>query len=269
MVSCVFISMVCIPSAHADDTTGSIDLNVQSSPDNGVQTLNDDAPVVDDGSDGSLESEYPKDENGNPINPWKQVSCSTDGEHTDCRPYYSYTQRGYIVGMNGPFFIWKYDSNSWYCIGVMSVNGIPQQGAIWENEYYGRAESNKNGVMCFHISKKAMTEDEHFNTAQSQFHEVKAPENQSSITRTFQCEITIGGEMPAGCPRPDDYNDGPIGWDSLNAGLISVIRYPKPPQILSSFPMTGEYTLPIVVSLVLIAGITIIFIHRYGGKHND
>ena len=32
MVSCVFISMVCIPAAHADDVSGSIDLNVQPSP---------------------------------------------------------------------------------------------------------------------------------------------------------------------------------------------------------------------------------------------
>lgn len=46
MVSCVFISMVCIPAAHADNTSGSIDLNVQPSPDsNSVQALNDDAPV--------------------------------------------------------------------------------------------------------------------------------------------------------------------------------------------------------------------------------
>ena len=38
MVSCVFISMVCIPAAHADDAQGSITFNVQPSPDsNSVQ----------------------------------------------------------------------------------------------------------------------------------------------------------------------------------------------------------------------------------------
>ena len=38
MVSCVFISMVCIPAAHADDAQGSITFNVQLSPDsNSVQ----------------------------------------------------------------------------------------------------------------------------------------------------------------------------------------------------------------------------------------
>lgn len=35
MVSCVFISMVCIPAAHADDVSGSITFNVQPAPVNG------------------------------------------------------------------------------------------------------------------------------------------------------------------------------------------------------------------------------------------
>lgn len=55
-----------------------------------------------------------------------------------------------------------------------------------------------------------------------------------------------------------------------NDGLINTIYFHVEPehQILSSFPITGKYTLPIVISLVLIAGITIIFIHRYGRKYN-
>ena len=53
-----------------------------------------------------------------------------------------------------------------------------------------------------------------------------------------------------------------------NDGLINTIYFHAEPEhkILFSFPITGKYTLPIVISLVLIVGITIIFIRRYGRK---
>ena len=254
MVSCVFISMVCIPAAYADDVAGSIDLSVQS--------LNDDAPVVD---DGSLESEYPKDENGNPINPWKQVKCSPDTQLliVYCRPYGISTVNDYIDHYEGPYPVWSYNANTWYCIGVYS-NTKPVAGAIWQNEYYGKAESNENGIACFHAVKKRMSQDERFETHDTVFSEFKTPDGYSPVSQTFQCNMTDFGEIRAGCVRPDDWTAGPIGWDSWQAGLVSVIRYKS--NLLSSFPITGKYTLSIVISLVLIAGITIIFIHRYGRK---
>lgn len=52
-------------------------------------------------------------------------------------------------------------------------------------------------------------------------------------------------------------------------GTVLLSKHYVPPEpVLTSFPITGKYTLPIVISLVLIAGITIIFIHKYGRKHN-
>lgn len=64
MVSCVFISMVCIPAAYADDAQGSIDLNVQSSENSSVQSLNNDGDAS-----GKAGAE--------PFNPCKQVSSYT------------------------------------------------------------------------------------------------------------------------------------------------------------------------------------------------
>lgn len=256
MVSCVFISMVCIPAAHADDVSGSIDLNVQA--------LNDDAPVVD---DGSLGAEYPKDENGNPINPWEQVKCSYDSWLliAYCVPYGISTVNDYIDHYEGYNPVWLYDANTWYCIGVYS-NTKPVAGALWQNEYYGKAESNEHGIACFHAVKKGMSASERFETHDTVFSEFKTPDGYLPVSQTFQCDMTDFGEIRGGCVRPDDWMTGHIGWGSWQAGLISVIRYKS--NLLSSFPITGEYTLYIVISMVLIAGITIIFIHRYGRKHN-
>lgn len=70
------------------------------------------------------------------------------------------------------------------------------------------------------------------------------------------------------CHGGDDKKDN-VELDST--GIVSTV-YLKPikpeHQILSSFPVTGKYALSIVISLVLIAGISMVFIHRYGRKYN-
>ena len=240
MVSCVFISMVCIPSAHADDATGSITLDVQSAPDNSVQALNDDAPV-----------------NGNGLK--KQRSMNDVKCHRNATYHVKYET-------------WKGLKRGTLTYGVYVLNIItcePIKNAKVQLLFSTEGRTNANGYAEI-TGYAGMYVSDSDNTWTQVYEPIGLYPLRHYYTpgisnNDVNCMVSERNEVKDCKGNNNYYIDG-------NGLIGAVLLYPDPSDppepVLTLFPMTGKYTLSIVISMVLIAGITIIFIHRYGRKYN-
>lgn len=243
MVSCVFISMVCIPAAHADDATGNIDLNVQPSPDsNSVQA----SPRMK-ARDGGAE-----------VHDTRKFHDDTDFKFKYCFMVEDYETHEPVSAIH-------------YSAGSMSLKASePNAVNLNFNE-----DSNVKGKYCYSFNGK--TTDSSWKYWTNDIYDSNGAlygtmrdtgdwKTKYGEAPDIWCQMNEYYGYLVSCYGDDDKKDN-VELDST--GIVSTV-YLKPikpeHQILSSFPMTGKYTLPIVISLVLIAGITIIFIRRYGRK---
>lgn len=241
MVSCVFISMVCIPAAHADDAQGSITFNVQLSPDsNSVQA----SPRMK-AHDGGVE-----------VHDTRKFHDDTDFKFKYCFMVEDYETHEPVSAIH-------------YSAGSMSLKASEPNYVLLDfNE-----EKDNPGTYCYSFNGKNTAPDwshwnENINETNGGLFTVVDGEWKSEYGEApdIWCQMNEYYGYLVSCHGDDDKKDN-VELDST--GIVSTV-YLKPikpeHQILSSFPITGKYTLPIVISLVLIAGITIIFIHRYGRK---
>lgn len=234
MVSCVFISMVCIPAAHAD-ATGSIDLNVQASPRMKAR-------------DGGAEVHNARKFHNNTY--FKFKYCLKVINKTTGKPV----------------------SNVEYSAGSMSLKASEPNYVLLDfNE-------NNPGTYCYSFNGKNTAADwNHWNENINEtngglfnaWHVVNGEwKSEYGEAPNIWCQMNEYYGYLVSCHGDDDKKDN-VELDST--GIVSTV-YLKPikpeHQILSSFPMTGKYTLSTVISMIVIAGITIIFIHRYGRKYN-
>ena len=237
MVSCVFISMVCIPAAHADDVSGSIDLNVQPSPAEPRKMAHDGGAEVHDTRKFHDDTDFK----------FKYCFMVEDYETHEPVSAIHYSAGSMSLKASEPNAInlnFNEDSNvkGKYCY---SFNGKTTDSSwkYWTNDIY-----DSNGALY-----DTMRDTGDWKTKYGE-----APDIWCQMNRYYGYLISCHGD--------DDKKDN-VKLDST--GIVSTVylRTLKPEhKILSSFPMTGKYTLSIVISLVLIAGITIIFIRRYGRK---
>lgn len=244
MVSCVFISMVCVPSAHADDATGSITLDVQPAPDNSVQSLNDDAPV-----------------NGNGL---KKQSSMND---VKCRRNATYHVK---------YETWKGLKRGTLTYGVYVLNTItcePIKNAKVKLLFSTEGRTNANGYAeitgyaGMYVSDSDNTWTQVYEPiGLSPLRHYYTPE---SSNNNVNCMVSERNEVKDCKGNTLTYNNYYIDGNGL---IGAVLLYPDPSDppepVLTSFPMTGKYALTIVISMVLIAGISMVFIHRYGRKYN-
>lgn len=235
MVSCVFISMVCIPAAHADNVSGSIDLNVQVSPRMKAR-------------DGGAE-----------VHDTRKFHDDTDFKFKYCFMVEDYETHEPVSAIH-------------YSAGSMSLKASePNALNLDFNE-----DSNVKGKYCYSFNGKTTDSSWKYWTNDindsngglySTFYDTDDWKTKYGEAPDIWCQMNEYYGYLVSCHGDDDKDN--VELDST--GIVSTV-YLKPikpeHQILSSFPITGEYTLSIVISLVLIAGITIIFIHRYGRKHN-
>lgn len=243
MVSCVFISMVCVPSAHADDATGSITLDVQSAPDNSVQALNDDAPV-----------------NGNGLK--KQSSMNDVKCHRNATYHVKYET-------------WKGLKRGTLTYGVYVLNAItcgPIKNAKVQLLFSTEGRTNANGYAEItgyagvYVSDSDNTWTQVYEPISiSPLRHYYTPESSDTDVNCMVSERNEVKDCKVNKQSDFYYIDG-------NGLIGAVLLYPDPSDppepVLTSFPMTGKYALTIVISLVLIAGISMVFIHRYGRKYN-
>lgn len=236
MVSCVFISMVCIPSAHADDATGSIDLNVQPP----RMKARDSASEVHD---------------------TRKFHDDTDFKFKYCFMVEDYETHEPVSAIH-------------YDAGSMSLKASePNAVKLDFNE-----DSNVKGKYCYSfngkttdLSWKYWTNDIYDSTGglySTWWHDTGDWKKKYGEAPDIWCQMNMYYGYLISCHGDGDKKDN-VKLDST--GIVSTV-YLKPikpeHQILSSFPITGKYALTIVISLVLIAGISMVFIHRYGRKYN-
>lgn len=246
MVSCVFISMVCIPAAHADDAQGSIDLNVQSSENSSVQSLNNDGDAS-----GKAGAE--------PFNPCKQVSSYT-------LSYESYTtseippRPGTMVNTVYGFYVVDADS----CMPLSNVHvfdGTEAYNRYTDENGYVQSEAHWGADNETFEQRKWWRLDAAF--------QVYSPDGYNTPVVNISCNESLLRELKD-CHAADSTLNAAVFVDSRKlVGTVLLSKHYVPPEpVLTSFPMTGKYALTIVISLVLIAGISMVFIHRYGRKYN-
>lgn len=251
MVSCVFISMVCIPAAHADNTSGSIDLNVQPS-------LAEPRKMA---RAGGLTDETNI--------PYGAVITRTENGykwHTGTQYGFKYCFKA-IEKETGNPVVMKYSWGDWVSLALYNSKQDSQGRIIVPIE-----QTSTPGEYCYEYNDGVVYADgwrswdsptTNYSLIDSAYdgnHYVSVP--------PLWCKQDMNYGLMISCKSYDEkYNDDFIIG---NDGLINTIYFHAEPEhkILSSFPITGEYALPIVISLVLIAGISMVFIHRYGRKHN-
>lgn len=265
IVSILIVSMVCIPAAHADDAQGSITFNVQPSPDSNSVQASPRMKARDGGiTDGGAEvlgkcGVQGKYETSNVVLPEENkgyISATiTEGfyvlDYDTCKPIQgvhvidsalNYPEgttdgNGYVEYIKSYFSVGSADFGNSYVYGVVMPDGygpVCSNAPAWTASY---------GTMC---------NENTLNTEPYWGHPVRCKvRKQLGIVK--DCATTLSGNVV-------------ISNGHVQAFLLKKI--PPKTALLSSFPITGKYTLPIVISLVLIAGITIIFIHRYGRKYN-
>ena len=244
MVSCVFISMVCIPAAHADDAQGSITLDVQPAPGNSVQALNDDAPV-----------------NGNGLK--KQSSMNDVKCHRNATYHVKYET-------------WKGLKRGTLTYGVYVLNAItcgPIKNAKVNLLYSAGGKTNANGYAEI-TGYAGMYVSDSDNTWTQVYEPIGlyplrhyyTPE---SSNNNVNCMVSERNEVKDCKGNTLTYNNYYIDGNGLIGAILLYPDSSDPPEpVLTSFPMTGKYALTIVISMVLIAGISMVFIHRYGRKYN-
>lgn len=245
IVSILIVSMVCIPAAHADDAQGSITFNVQPSPDsNSVQALNNDGDAS-----GKAGAE--------PFNPCKQVSSYTlsyESYITDEIPPRHGTTANTVYG----FHVVDADS----CMPLSNVHVF--DGTLAYNRH-----TDENGYVQSEAHWGA--DDEMFEQREwwrnDTAFKVYSPGGYNTPVVNISCNESLVRELKD-CHAADSTLNAAVFVDSRKlVGTVLLSKHYVPPEpVLTSFPITGKYTLSIVISLVLIAGITIIFIHRYGRK---
>ena len=244
MVSCVFISMVCIPAAHADDAQGSIDLNVQSSENSSVQSLNNDGDAS-----GKAGAE--------PFNPCKQVSSYT-------LSYESYMTNeipprpGTMVNTVYGFYVVDADS----CMPLSNVHvfdGTEAYNRYTDENGYVQSEAHWGADDEMFEQREWWRNDTAFT--------VYSPDGYNTPVVNISCNESGLRELKD-CHAADSTLNAAVFVDSRKlVGTVLLSKHYVPPvPVLTSFPMTGKYALTIVISLVLIAGISMVFIHRYGRK---
>lgn len=259
MVSCVFISMVCIPAAHADDVSGSIDLNVQPSPVE-PRKMARDGGITDGGAE-------------------VLGKCGVQGKYETSNVVLPEENKGYISAtITEGFYVLDYDS----CKPIQGVHVIDfalnyPEGTTDGNGYveytksyfsvgfadfvnsfvYGMVMPDGYGPVCSNApawtaSYGTMCNENTLNTEPYWGHPVRCKVRQQ-LGIVKDCATTLSGNVV-------------ISNGHVQAFLLKKI--PPKTALLSSFPITGKYTIPIVIGMILIAGISIVFIHRYGRKHN-
>ena len=237
----LMVSMVCIPAAHAD-ATGSIDLNITPSQNDDVQPLNGNGIV-----------------NGNGMK--KQRSMEDDKCYRNATYHVKYeTWNGLKRGI--------------LTYGVYILNYLtckPIKGAKVQILSKALKTTDENGYV--EITDRSIYVSDEENTWTEVYRPIGVmplehyytPE---SSNNNVNCMVSERNEVKDCKGNTLSYN---YYYYIDGNGLIGAILLPPDPSdppepVLTSFPITGEYTLPIVISLVLIAGITIIFIHRMWRK---
>lgn len=241
MVSCVFISMVCIPAAHADDATGSIDLNITPSQNDDVQPLNGNGIV-----------------NGNGMK--KQRSMEDDKCYRNATYHVKYeTWNGLKRGMLT------------YGVYILNYQTCkPIKGAEVKILSKALKTTDENGYVEITDRSRYISDEE--NT----WNEVYMPigvfplehyYTPESSNNNVNCMVSERNEVKDCKGNTLSYNYYYIDSNGLIGAILLPPDPSDPPEpVLTSFPMTGKYTLLIVISMIVIAGITIIFIRRYGRK---
>lgn len=241
MVSCVFISMVCVPMAHADNTTGSIDLNITPSQNDDVQPLNGNGIV-----------------NGNGMKKKRSM------EDTKC-----YRNATYHV---------KYETNEYGTRGVLTYGVYilnyqtckPIKGAKVQILSKALKTTDENGYVEITDRSRYISDEE--NT----WNEVYGPIGVMPLNHYYvpqddhnnnYCMVSERNEVKDCKENTLSYNYYYIDGNGLIGAILLPPDPSDPPEpVLTSFPITGKYTLSIVISMVLIAGISIVFIHRMWRK---
>ena len=245
MVSCVFISMVCIPAAHADNTSGSIDLNVQPSPDsNSVQALNNDGDAS-----GKAGAE--------PFNPCKQVSSYT----LSYESYMTDESRLVLEQWSIQYMVFMLLMLILVCRCPMCMYLMEQRLIIvirMRMVMFNRRLIGALMMRCFE-QREWWRNDTAF--------KVYSPDGYNTPVVNISCNESLLRELKD-CHAADSTLNAAVFVDSRKlVGTVLLSKHYVPPEpVLTSFPMTGKYALTIVISLVLIAGISMVFIHRYGRK---
>lgn len=230
MVSCVFISMVCIPAAHADDTQGSITFNVQPAPvhGNGLKRQRS----------------------------MNNVKCNRNATYHVKYETWNGLKRGTLTyGM--------YVLNYITCEPIKNVKVHMFHSPVSKTNAAGYVETTSYAGA--YISDSA-------NTWQQNYMPIRVFPLEHYYTpydsnNNVNCMVSERNEVKDCKENTLSYNYYYID----SSGLIGAILLPPDPSdppepVLTSFANTGKYTLPIVISMIVIAGITIIFIHRYGRK---
>lgn len=98
---------------------------------------------------------------------------------------------------------------------------------------------------------------------------VYSPDGYNTPVVNISCNESLLRELKD-CHAADSTLNAAVFVDSRKlVGTVLLSKHYDPPEpVLTSFPMTGKYALTIVISMVLIAGISMVFIHSYGRKYN-
>lgn len=242
MVSCVFISMVCVPMAHADGRQGSITLNVQPSQNSEVKPLNNDSIV-----------------NGNGLKKQRLMAnkCARNATYRVKYESWNGLKRGTLT-------YGVYVLNEKTCEPIEGarvqifnspVSKTNAAGYVETTGYPGTYVSDSNNTWLENYNPIHAYSLEHYYTPEDDDNEIS-------------CMVSERNEVKDCKKNTISYNYYYIDRNGL---IGAILLYPdpsdppepvKPEPVLTSMPLTGEYTLPIVIGMVLIAGITIVFIHR-------